>query len=56
MTSRELAEALRAAHPDADPLCVPVDDVIAWSEEAGAGRPAEDALAAVLAAWAELVA
>ena len=56
MTPGELAEILRAAHPDADPLSVGADAVIEWSEEAGAGSPDDQMLAATLMAWSELVA
>lgn len=56
MTPAELAEVLRAAHPDADPLAVGADTVAEWSEEAGAGPPDDQMLAATLVAWSELVA
>lgn len=56
MTPDQLAEALRAVHPEADPLAVSADTVADWSEEAGFGSPDDQMLAATLVAWSELVA
>jgi hypothetical protein len=56
VTPAELAEVLRAAHPDADPLGIATDRIAAWSQQAAGVRPDDHMLAATVVAWAELVA
>ena len=56
MTAAQLAEVLRTAHPDVDPLEIGVDELLAWATDAGADSPDDGLLAEAVVAWAELVA
>jgi len=51
----ELAERLRAAHPDADPLEVGLDQIELWAEALRVGPASDTLLSAAVAAWSELV-
>jgi hypothetical protein len=46
-----IADALLAAHPNAEPFEVPGDQLSVWFESVGAPWDDDDLVAAALAAW-----
>lgn len=55
MSAAELAEKLRAAHPDADPMEIGLDQLESWVVALDAGPTSDELLSATAVAWSELV-